>query len=152
MRGGMGFVWLVSAVGCNRSLDSIEGYDLGRAKSAAWAKEAGTERVMVVASDDEAICELLADPGGATPEWTLSVWTTAPAAYEEELPVEAVAVIRDGILDDDYFGDGTMRIDDANGDLEVHVDVGFGPDRVNGRVRAAACDADLFAGVVATDG
>jgi hypothetical protein len=137
---------VLAVVGCNRDLDSIEGYDLGHPESAAWAKDPGSERVMVVASDHEDVCALLRDPTG--PErttWTLSVWSTAAASYEADLPVDAIAVIRDGVLDDDYFGDGLMRIDDGRDELQVDLDVNFGPDRVRAHVKAVPCASELFA-------
>lgn len=133
------------AMGCNRELGSIEGYDLGNARSAGWAKEEGTDRVKVVASDDKKVCDLLA-AGSELDEsiWTLSVWSTGAAGYEEVADVEAFLVVRDGLLDQDYVGDGEFQFDDAEGDLQVHVDLTFGDDRINGNFRAEPCDAIVF--------
>jgi hypothetical protein len=143
---------LVFAIGCNRDLGSIEGYDLGNARSAAWAKDAETDRVRVVASDNDDVCGLLADGDPEATIWTLTVTSTDAASYEEELSAEAVAVIRDGVLDNDYVGDGAMQIDDAEGDLIVHVDVTFDSDRVNGVFRAEPCEAVVFDAAEPTTG
>ena len=136
---------ILVAMGCNRGLGSIEGYDLGNARSAAWAKEPGTDRVKVVASDDKAVCDLLA-AGGELEEaiWTLSVWSVGAASYDEVSDVDAVLVLRDGLIDDDFVGGGEFEFGDAEGDLRVHVDVTFGDDEIDGRFKAEPCDAITF--------
>ena len=77
-------------------------------------------------------------------QWTLEVWSTAAAIYEEELPAESVTSIRDGVLYDDFQGDGTIRIDDANGKLEVRVDLTFDSDRLKSSFKADPCEFSLF--------
>lgn len=131
--------------GCGGSLGSIQGFDLGNPKSAVWAKDEGNDRVMVVASDQKDLCDALGTPEGAVEGlWTLSLWSTEAAVYETELTAEAIASIRDGVLDDDFEGDGTIRIDDANGDLQVKVDLTFGSDRLKSSFKADPCDFTLF--------
>jgi hypothetical protein len=146
VRGGIYLVsgWLLS--GCGGGLDAIQGFDLGNPKSAVWTTDEATDRVMVVAADQDDLCTALSTPDGAVAgQWTMSVWSTEAARYEVELAAEAVVSIRDGVLDDDFQGDGTIEIDDSNGDLQVRVDLDFGEDQVKGVMKAEPCDFTLFA-------
>src|SRR5689334_18034862 len=126
------WAWLVVLVGCDRNLGSIEGFDLGHARSAVWATEPETERVFVVASDgDEDLCDAVAAGRTRAGSWTLTVWSTEPGSYETDLSADAWVDLRDGLIDDTFGGGGILWVDDGN-DLQVHVDLDFDDDRLKG--------------------
>jgi hypothetical protein len=138
-------IFVLSALaGCDRNLGSIEGFELGNPQSAVWAKDEATSRVGVVASDHESLCAALTS-AAAPGTWALWVWTQDEASYEADLSADAMVDIRDGVLDDVFPGDGVVRIDDREGELQVQVDLTFGEDRVKGSLRASPCEVDLFA-------
>jgi hypothetical protein len=139
-----GILFLSFLAGCDRNLGSIQGFELGNPQSAVWSKDEATSRIAVVASDHDALCAALT-AGAAPGTWALWVWSQGEARYESDLPADAMADIRDGVLDDVFEGDGVVQIDDQEGDLDVLVDVSFGEDRVRGTLRASPCEVDLFA-------
>lgn len=147
VRRGLCALWCLS--GCNRDLNEIEGYDLGHPTSAVWNKDDTTQLVMVVASDYDSLCSVLSSSDGSEPgSFTLWTWSTVAAVYEEDLSAKSLANLRDGVLDNDYLGDGVLLLDNVKDatreDLRVHIDLQFGSDRVKGNLEAEHCDADLF--------
>jgi hypothetical protein len=139
-------IWIwVFLTGCGQNLGSIQGFELNNPQSAVWSKDEATSRIAVVTSDHDSLCEALSS-GAAPGTWALWVWSQGEARYESELAADAMADIRDGVLDDLFEGDGVVQIDDREGELEVLVDLSFGEDRVRGQLRASSCEVDLFAG------
>jgi hypothetical protein len=137
--------WLLLLGGCDRNLGSIEGFDLGHARSAVWATEPETDRVFVVATDDDGdLCKAVGDGRTRDGTWTLVLWSTEAASYETDLSADAWVDLRDGLIDDTFGGNGLVWVDDGN-TLQVHVDLDFDDDRLKGNLDAESCDADLFA-------
>jgi len=140
---------LAIASGCDYSLDSVEGHELGLPTSSLFGYNTARE-LMVVLSDMPDLCPLMSDtespPYGDY--WVLSVWTLS--AYETDDPMSADGYV--GILDSgedlEVDGRGTIELKELEESYAKGiVEMTFGNDEVRARFEAEPCDAPFFQGL-----
>ena len=140
---------LAIATGCDYSLDSVDGYELGLPTSTIFGYNTDRE-LMLVLSDMPDLCPLMSDtePPPYDDYWVLSAWTLS--GYRLDEPMSADGYI--GILSS---GEGLER--DGGGTIELKkledgyakgiVEMTFGGDEVRARFEAESCDAPFFQGL-----
>ena len=86
----------VTLVGCDNSLDSIDGHHLGKPESVIFGSN-DSGHTMLVMSDLPNLCEAVrsADPPERNDFWVLSTWTHVDAETPDRYVVDSFAAITD---------------------------------------------------------
>jgi hypothetical protein len=146
-------LWIAAAailgVGCDHSLDSIQGFELGEPTSAVFGFSSDRE-VMVVFSDMPDLCPLLWDtnPPPYDDYWVLSAWSLSAYRTETAISAYSYVAMSDYGLEWDDEGRGSLELSTIEDDrVEGVVDLTFGQDEIHARFEAWYCDAHLFQGL-----
>ena len=137
--------------GCDKSLDSIGGHELGEPESVIYgSNESG--HIMVVMSDLPNLCEAVrsADPPARNDFWVLSSWSHIDADDPGRYVVDSYAAITENGAIHEYETEaGMLDIFSLRmGHIKAEVDLRFSTgDDVSAEIEGNHCDANLFMGL-----
>ena len=138
-------------IGCDNSLDSIDGHHLGKPESVIFGTN-DSGHTMLVMSDLPNLCEAVrsADPPERNDFWVLSTWTHVDAETPDRYVVDAFAAVTDNGAVHEYTTEsGHVHIFSNDiGFIKADVDLNFPTgDTVSAEVEGRHCDANLFVGL-----
>jgi len=141
----------VTLVGCDNSLDSIDGHHLGKPESVIFGSN-DSGHTMLVMSDLPNLCEAVrsADPPERNDFWVLSTWTHVDAETPDRYVVDSFAAITDNGAVHEYTTESghvhifSNDIGFIKADVDLHFPTG---DTVSAEVEGRHCDTNLFVGL-----
>ena len=138
-------------IGCDNSLDSIDGHHLGKPESVIFGTN-DSGHTMLAMSDLPNLCEAVrsADPPERNDFWVLSTWTHVDAETLDRYVVDAFAAITDNGAVHEYTIESvtfTSSRTTSASSRPMSTSTSRRVDTVSAEVEGRHCDANLFVGL-----